>query len=178
MFAKDELNKVLSKYVKYVVTQAKANLTRKDKNASKKLHSSIKGNSKVSKNSIGIYFEMEEYGAFQDLGVKGKASSRKAPESPFRFGSGTGRKGGLTNAILEWVKLKRIQFKDKNSSRFMSYESTAFIITRSIYQTGIKPSRFFSKPMEDGFKKLPDDVIEAYGLDSEKLIKQALNIKK
>jgi len=119
---------------------------------------------------------MEEYGEFQDKGVKGKSSSSKAPNSPFRFGSGTGKKGGLTNGILEWVKARRFQFKDRESGKFMSYESTAFLITRSIYQKGIKPSFFFSKPFEQGFKKLPNEVIEAYGLDLEKLMKQSLKV--
>jgi hypothetical protein len=58
----------------------------------------------------------------------------------------------------------------------MSYENTAFLITRSIWQKGIKPSRFFSKPFEVAFKKLPDEVIEAYALDLEKLIKQSLKV--
>lgn len=176
MDANDELNKVLSKFVKYVVTQSKSNLTRGDKNVKKQLYNSIKGDSFVGKNSIGIYFEMEEYGEFQDLGVKGKSSSAKAPNSPFRFGSGTGRKGGLTSGILEWVKHRRFQFKDKQSNRFMSYESTAYLITRSIYQKGIKPSRFFSKPFEVGFERLPDEVVESYGLDLEQLMKKSLKV--
>lgn len=176
MDANDELNKTLSKFVKYVVTQSKSNLTRGDKNVKKQLYNSIKGDSFVGKNSLGIYFEMEEYGEFQDLGVKGKSSSAKAPNSPFRFGSGTGKKGGLTNGILEWVRARRFQFKDKQTNRFMSYENTAYLITRSIYQKGIKPSRFFSKPFEVGFKRLPDDVVESYGLDLEKLMKQSLKL--
>jgi hypothetical protein len=176
MDANDELNKTLSKFTKFVVQQSKSNLTRTDKNVKKKLYNSIKGDSVVNKNSIGIYFEMEEYGEFQDKGVKGKSSSAKAPNSPFRFGSGTGKKGGLTSGILEWVKARRFQFKDRESGKFMSYESTAFLITRSIYQKGIKPSFFFSKPFEQGFKKLPDEVIESYGLDLEKLMKQSLKV--
>lgn len=176
MDAKDELNKTLSKFVKYVVTQSKSNLTRQDKNVKKKLYNSIKGDSFVGKNSIGIYFEMEEYGEFQDLGVKGKSSSSKAPNSPFRFGSGTGKKGGLTSGILEWVRARRFQFKDKQTNRFMSYENTAYLITRSIYQKGIKPSRFFSKPFEAGFQRLPDEVVESYGLDLEKLMKTSLKV--
>lgn len=176
MDANADLNKTLSKFVKYVVTQSKSNLTRGDKNVKKKLYNSIKGDSFVGKNSMGIYFEMEEYGEFQDLGVKGKSSSSKAPNSPFKFGSGTGKKGGLTNGILEWVKARRFQFKDRESGKFMSYESTAFLITRSIYQKGIKPSFFFTKPFEKGFERLPEEVVESYGLDLEKLIKQSLKV--
>ncbi len=180
MDANNELNKTLSKFTKFVVQQSKSNLTRTDKNVKKKLYNSIKGDSFVGKNSIGIYFEMEDYGEFQDLGVKGKSSSAKAPNSPFRFGSGTGKKGGLTEAIRQWVRDRRIQFREREGKgvkgQLLSYNQTAFLITRSIYQKGIKPSFFFSKPFEQGFKKLPDEVIEAYGLDLEKLMKQSLKV--
>jgi hypothetical protein len=181
MDANNELNKTLSKFTKYVVQQSKSNLTRTDKNVKKKLYNSIKGDSFVGKNSIGIYFEMEDYGEFQDKGVKGKSNSAKAPNSPFKFGKtfGSGN-GGLTKAIKEWVKFRGLQFRQKEGKgvkgQFLSYDETAFLITRSIYQKGIKPSLFFSKPFEAGFKRLPDEVIEAYGLDLEKLMKQSLKI--
>ena len=174
MLGREEIDKALSKFVKYVTTQAKANLTRKNKNVRGNLHKSIKGNSKVSKNSIEVSFEMEDYGKFQDLGVKGKTSSQKAPNSPYRFGSGTGQKGGLTNGINQWVKDRKFQFRDNTTGRFMSYEQTAFLITRSVYNKGIEASRFFSKPFEVAFEKLPEELIEAYGLDVEKFLKQQL----
>jgi hypothetical protein len=120
---------------------------------------------------------MEDYGEFQDKGVKGVSSSAKAPNSPYRFGSGTGRKGGLTEGINQWVKDRRFQFKDNETGRFMSYEQTAFIITRSIYQKGIEASRFFSKPFEVGFERLPEELVEAYALDVEKLLQQTVNKK-
>ena len=101
-------------------------------------------------------------------GFRGKSSSAKAPNSPFRFGSGTGKKGGLTNSINKWVKRKGIQFRDRKSGRFLSYQSTAFLISRSIYQKGIKPSLFFTKPFVAAFKRLPDELIEAYSLGLEK----------
>jgi hypothetical protein len=175
MLDKTETNKVLTKFSKYVVTQSRANLTRKDKNVKGKLYQSIKGETFTGKNSIGIYFEMEDYGEFQDKGVKGVSSSAKAPDSPYRFGSGTGRKGGLTQGINQWVRDRRFQFRDKESNRFLSYEQTAFLITRSIYQKGIEASRFFSKPFEVGFGRLPNELIEAYGLDLEKTLQQSLN---
>ena len=52
----------------------------------------------------------------------------------------------------------------------MSYENTAFLITRSIYHKGIKPSRFFSKPFDEAFKELPDEILEAYGQDLNKFL--------
>lgn len=177
MLSREETNKALTKFTKYVVTQSRANLTRKDKNVKRKLYDSIKGESFTGKQSIGIYFEMQDYGEFQDQGVKGKSSSAKAPNSPFRFGSGTGVKGGLTEGINQWVKDRRFQFKDRETGRFLSYEQTAFIITRSIYHKGIEASRFFSKPFEVGFERLPEELVQAYALDVEKLLQQTVNKK-
>lgn len=180
MLSREETNKVLTKFTKYVVTQSRANLTRKDKNVKGKLYDSIKGESFTGKQSIGIYFQMQDYGEFQDQGVKGKSSSLKAPNSQFRFGSKTGKEGGLTQGINQWVKDRRLQFKSKeegSKGRFLSYEQTAFIITRSIYQTGIEASRFFSKPFEVGFERLPEELVQAYALDVEKLLQQTVNKK-
>lgn len=165
---KDEIQKALERFRDHVVNQAKRNLTQKDKNVSKKLHQSIKGDVKAMPNSIAMYFSMEEYGAYQDLGVKGKRSSAKAPNSPFKFGSGTGKKGGLTEAMKKWVARRRIQFKDKEG-KYMSYDSTAWLMTKSIYSKGIKPSLFFTKPFEAAYKNLPDELIEKYGLEASKL---------
>ena len=166
---KDEVQKALERFRDHVVAQAKRNLTNKDKNVSKKLYNSISGEVKVFPNSIGMYFDMEEYGAYQDLGIKGKKSSSKAPQSPFRFGSGTGKKGGLTAAMEKWVTQRRIQFKDRKSGKFMSYKSTAWLMTRSIYSKGIKPSLFFTKPFEAAYKNLPNELIDKYGLEASKL---------
>jgi hypothetical protein len=114
---KDEVQKALDRFRDHVIGQAKRNLTTKDKNVSKKLYNSLKGEVKAFPNSIGMYFSMEEYGAYQDLGVKGKKSSSKAPESPYRFGSGTGKRGGLTEGMQKWVERRRIQGNDTKHLR-------------------------------------------------------------
>jgi len=170
MLDREYVQKELDKFKRYVVQQSRSNLTKGDKNVNKKLYNSINGEAISSKNSLGLYFEMEEYGTFQDLGVKGKKSSAKAPNSPYQFGTGRGKKGGLTEGINKWVRARRFQFRDKKG-KFTSFESTAFMITRSIYNKGIKPSFFFTKPFEKAFERLPNDIIEAYGLDVETLIK-------
>ena len=170
MLDRSYVQKELDNFKKYVIQQSRSNLTKGDKNVNKKLYNSINGEAISSKNSLGLYFEMEEYGTFQDLGVKGKKSSAKAPNSPYQFGTGRGKKGGLTEGINKWVRARRFQFRDKKG-KFTSFESTAFMITRSIYNKGIKPSFFFTKPFEKAFERLPNDIIEAYGLDVETLIK-------
>jgi hypothetical protein len=171
MSRKDNIEKVLNKFGKYVVQQARSNLSKKSKNVSKELYNSISYDLKVSESgaSFSLAFKMADYGEFQDKGVKGKSSSAKAPNSPYRFGTGTGKKGGLRESIPKWVRARRFQFRDKKTGKFMSYDSTAFLISRSIYQTGIKPSEFFSRPFGLAFKQLPPEVVEAFALSQEDL---------
>lgn len=174
MLNKTETLTTLQAFNKYVIQQARTNLTKGDKNVSKTLYDSLKAQTKVSQNSIENYIEMERYGQFLDLGVKGKVSSQRAPNSPFKYGSGTGKKGGLTEGIRGWVKARRFQFKNRETGKFMSYEQTAQLITRSIYLKGTKPTLFFSKPFEKGFESLPEELIKAYGLDIESFLKFTL----
>jgi hypothetical protein len=117
---------------------------------------------------------MEEYGAFVDEGVQGKMTTSIAPNSPFRFGSGSGKKGGLTKAIEKWIKRKGIKGRGKDG-RFITDKSLTFLISRSIYQHGIKPSLFFTKPFEKAFDRLPNEVLEQFGLDIDEFIEQTLN---
>ena len=168
MLADKALQEELNKFAKYVIQQSRSNLSKSNKNVSKELYNSLGYNVEVTAKGAELGFSMEQYGEFQDKGVRGKSSSAKAPNSPFRFGSGTGKKGGLTNSIDKWVKRRGIQFKDRKSGRFLSYQSTAFLISRSIYQKGIKPSLFFTKPFVAAFKRLPDELIEAYSIGLEK----------
>lgn len=168
MLADKSLQNELNKFAKYVIQQSRSNLSKSDKNVSKELYNSLGYNVEVTDKGAELGFSMEQYGEFQDKGVRGKSSSVKAPNSPFRFGSGTGKKGGLTNSIDKWVRRRGIQFKDRKSGRFLSYQSTAFLISRSIYQKGIKPSLFFTKPFVAAFKRLPDELIEAYSIGLEK----------
>jgi hypothetical protein len=162
---------LLKRFRDYVIQQSRSNLSKSRKNNTKELYNSIKGEI-VTENDYSIVgFKMADYGMFQDQGVKGKSSSRKAPNSPFKFGGKTGPKGGLTNGIEKWVKQKGIQFKDKKTGKFISYQSTAFIITRSIYQTGLRPSLFFTKPFEAGKKKYIDsEIAQAFKMDVDYIV--------
>lgn len=170
----DERQKVLDRFKRHVISQSRRNLTRLGHRATSKLYNSIEGDVKAFPNSIQVLFTMEEYGQFVDQGVKGKTSKLKAPNSPFRFGTGTGKKGGLTKGIRKWVRVKGLRFKDKETGKTMTYDSTAYLISRSIYNKGMKPSLFFTKPFESAFKNLPDELAEAYGLEIEDLIKNII----
>lgn len=171
MFAKDEIEK----FSKNVVKQSKANLTRQGKRSSNKLYNSVSYDLKVHKNSFSLTFELGEYGQFVDEGVKGKNPSmvkggiQKAPNSRFKFGTGTGRKGGLNRALDKWIVRKGLAPRNEKGE-FMSRQSLRFLIARSIYAQGIKPSLFFTKAFENEYKKFGKDIIKAFGLDVESLM--------
>lgn len=168
MSRQQRLQQVIDNFGKRVIQQSRSNLSKGKKNATSSLYRSLafKGSAKGEKFSGQFY--MEDYWAFVDAGVKGKESSTKAPNSPFRFGTGTGRKGGLRDSIPKWVQSKRFQFRDKKG-KFLSYEQTGFIIARSIYKKGIKPSYFFSKPFGLAMSKLPYEIAEAMKITKEDL---------
>ena len=171
----------LNSFAKYVIQQSRSNLTKSGKNNQKKLYNSLDKEIEVGANSFRLSFLMEDYAEFVDKGVRGKTSSTKAPNSPFRFGSGKGKEGGLTEGIDKWVRQKRIQFREKEGKgvkgQLLSYAQTSFLIRRAIWNKGIKPSLFFTKPFEKAFLNLPDELIEAYGLDVEQFLQFTINKK-
>ena len=169
MLTKGYTYQALNAFKKFVIQQSRSRLTKGRKNVNKKLYNSIDGDVKVSANSISLSFYMEDYGVFQDKGVSG---TKKKYNTPFSYTS----KRPPRKTLEEWISKRRFQFRDKKG-KFMSYKSMSFLIQRSIFEKGIKPSLFFTKPFEQGFKKLPDELIEAYGLDVEEFLKFTLNKK-
>ncbi len=177
----EQVNLVLRRFRDYVIQQSRSNLTKgRTPHGSYKnsgdLYNSLKGEILTEEKFSIIGFSMADYGKFVDQGVKGKTSSERAPNSPFKFGSG-GAKGGLLNGIRKWVKDKGIQFRVAKSGKsgkggtFMTHEQTARLISRSIFHKGIKASLFFTKPFEAGYKKYIDvDLIKAFGQDVETMI--------
>lgn len=168
MSRQQRLQQVIDNFGKRVIQQSRSNLSKAKKNSSSSLYRSLAFKGSVKGEKFSGQFYMEDYGMFVDQGVKGKESSTKAPNSPFRFGTGTGRKGGLRESIPKWVQSKRFQFRDKKG-KFLSYEQTGFIIARSIYKTGIKPSYFFTKPFGLAMSKLPYEIAEAMKPNKEDL---------
>jgi len=174
MLEKENTRKALEAFKRYVISQSRANLTRKKKNVTKQLYNSLQGIIDSNPKGFDLKFEMEDYGKFQDKGVKGYTSTYpESQNSPFRFGTGTGKEGGLTNNIKGWVAARRFQFRDVKG-RFLSYERTAGIVSWSIWNKGIKASLFFTKPFEKAFKTLPKELREAYALDIEQFLEYTI----
>ena len=157
-----ETKDVLNKFAKYVIKQARTNLTKQKKNSSKKLYDSLDYELKVSQNSFGLTFLMEEYGAYQDKGVSGKKNKY---DTPFSYKS----KMPPANKLDKWSVRKGIAPRDKKG-RFIPRQSLNFLIARSIYMKGIKPSLFFTKPFEKAFNDLPPELTTAFAIDIENSI--------
>ena len=113
------VKEALNKFAKTVVLKSKKKLK-----GNSSLVQSLDYHLKVSKNSIEMDFLMNEYGLYKDLGVQGKDpgglpqgskkyNKQQAPLSPYKFGSGTGEKGGLKKAINKWIVKKRNQRIEK-----------------------------------------------------------------
>lgn len=124
----------------YASRKAQQQLTRGGKDATGNLGRSYKSDHKVKGDDIVLYLYGLDYGMFVDKGVKGLQVDR-APDSPFRFGSGTGPAGGLRPAIRQWILDKPVPndtWRDK-SGRFLSYDQMAAKIARSVFLKGIVP---------------------------------------
>ena len=170
MLKAEETYDYLNKFAKYVIQQSRSNLTKQGKNVNKDLYNSLNKEIEVSKNSFRLTFLMEDYAIFQDKGVSG---TRKKYNTPFSYKS----KMPPAKPITDWVKKRGFQFR-KADGKFMSYQQTSYLVRSAIYKNGIKPSLFFTKPFEAAFKNLPDEIVEAFGLDIENLMKHSLkNIK-
>ena len=161
-----ETEKELKKFRDYVIKESRTNLTRLKKNSSKKLYNSLKGEYKLMANSFSLYFSMEDYGQFQDKGVNGK---RSVYTTAYKFDT----KMPPPSKLDKWIVRKGIAPKDKQG-KFISRKSLQFLIARSIYRNGIKPSLFFTKPFEAAFKRLPEELVTKYGLDAITLFNQTI----
>jgi hypothetical protein len=160
----------LNAFAKYVIQQSRSNLSKQNKNVDKKLYDSLNKEIEVGANSFRMAFLMEDYGSYQDKGVSG---TQKKYNTPFSYKN----KKPPLKPITQWVTKRRFQFRNKETGKFMSYQSTAFLVRNGIFKNGIKPSLFFTKPFEKAFERLPDELVEAYGLDVEQFLQYTINKK-
>ena len=146
----ENTRKALDKFGKYLVKESKKNLTRKKKNVTNSLYESLDFDVKAMPNSFEFDFLMNEYGEWVD---KGRKAGKNPPFSPLR----------------KWVEDRRIQFRS-NKGKFQTYDQTAWAIVKSIGKKGIPASNFYSRPFQLGYKKLPNEIVEAYALDVEEFL--------
>ena len=174
----EKVNKTIQMFRDYVIKESKDNLNRSKHNNTKGLYNSIKGEIVTEKGFTIVGFSMDNHGMFVDQGVKGadpskvsknaKITGQQAPDSPFSFKS----KRPPSKFLEDWAKKKNIRLRDEKG-RFKqgSYKTIGMIIAKNIWARGIKPSLFFTKPFEAGYKKYIDvDLIKAFGQDIDTII--------
>ena len=169
------VKKALDKFGSSVIKQSRTQLTKKKKNASKGLYDSLDYNLKISKNSFELSFEMEDYAAFINDGVVGTEENRttsgglKLGSKKFTYKKGIKNKPSYKH-YLKWITRKGITPRNKKG-QFSTKVGLANAISYSVWRKGQKTTNFFTKPFEDAFKQLPEDLIEAFGLQVDELLK-------
>ena len=153
---------ILNSFAKYVIQQSKSNLSKDKKNVSKALYNSLDYKIISDKSGFILQFLMEEYGAYQDQGVSG---TKKKYDTPFKYTN----KRPPAKAFDKWTVRKGIAPRDEGG-KFTKRKGLSFAIAKTIFEQGIRPSLFFTKPFEKRFETLPNELIAAFVNDAEKTI--------
>lgn len=169
------VQKLLDKFGGDVVKGARAELKKQKKDASGTLSKSLSHESKAHQNSFSLDIYMEDdYGDYVDQGVKGVGGT-KADGTRWRkklvFGSKY-KYNKLKPPIMAfngWTIRKGIAPRSKGG-QFTKRRGLLYAIATSVYHTGLETTHFLTKPFEDQYKDLPDELIEAYALDVEDLL--------
>jgi len=168
MLADQYLRDELNKFAKYVIQQSRSNLSKGKKNVSKELYNSLGYEISQSGSSMSLGFDMVDYGKFQDRGVSG---TEKKYNTPYKYTN----KMPPAKAFDKWTVRKGIAPRGKGG-KFEKRKGLNYAIAKSIYKKGIRPSMFFTKPFAAAFKRLPEELVEAYSIGIEKQIQ--VNISK
>jgi hypothetical protein len=169
----DNFKKALEEFRDKVIEESKKNLRKIGKGGGT-LENSIKGGEvKVTDRSLEFGIEMADYGVFQDKGVSGV---KQKYNTPYSYKT----KMPPPSKLDKWIVKKGIAPRD-DKGRFISRKSLQFLMARSIFYKGIKPSLFFTTPFQKYAKGLPKELETAFALDTEALLafvtKQQLNKK-
>ena len=169
---------------KQFVRQARKNLRKAGKGGGK-LEKSIKAVVKQTGDGYSLQFLMADYGTFVDKGVKGTGGKIKTgdnagtwggrrwfinykgkrQDSPYKYGRGTGKKGGLTRGIASFIRKKNLQPRDAQG-RYLSPAGLRTAIVRTIWIKGIHGISFFQSALRSSIENvLGDETLQAIKLD-------------
>ena len=170
----------LNDFAKSVIKQSRANLKRMGKNASSVLSKSLGYELNVHRQSFSLRMLMEDYGEFVDKGVKGVGGTK--------VDGTTWKKKKVTNALYKYTTKRpphtafngwsirkglapRAVKGTSAGGQFTTRRSLLYALATSVYHTGLETTNFFSLPFAKEFKKLPDELVEAFALDLQEFIK-------
>ena len=163
------LERYLESFGKYIVKQARTNLTKGKKNVSKDLYNSIKFEVETTANGdFTVQFMMDYYGQFVDKGVSGNKKKRtykdwkgQTVSTPYKYTT----KQPPSSVLTKWIKRRGIKGRDSKTGRFITNKTLAFLIGRKIKRDGIKGISFFQRPLQLAMKKFPNDYAQALKKD-------------
>lgn len=122
-----------------------------------------------------VNFYMANYGAFLDKGVSGnkeiqnyKNYENKNLTSPYRFTT----RQPPPDILAKWISKKKIKGRDKDTGRFISNMSLAYLIGRKIKRDGFKSLSFFQKPLMLGLKQFGSKVMNVLSDEIVKNVKE------
>lgn len=170
----------LNIFGKNVVTDAKQNLVAKNKVASGKLLNSVySSGAKYTGKSLELNIYLEKYGAFIDKGVSGVKVKYNTPYSYTN-------KMPPPSALDGWIVRKGLA--PRNSGKFTGrtisavgfQKSIQFLVARSIFFNGIKPTKFLTDAVKNNINKLPTELTSAFALDLDSTVNFIIktNLKK
>jgi hypothetical protein len=145
-------------YALNVISKAKSNLQKSNNSGTLKNSLDYKID-ESDPNNVKLDFYGEFYANFVDQGVQGNnpnampkgslARYNKAPMSPYKFGSGNfSGSGSLRGSIDKWVVQKGIPNVRDEKGRFIKRKTMVFLISRSIWNTGLRATKFLENAME------------------------------
>ncbi len=170
----NQLKRAMDKIGKRVVSNARKVLKKQKKVVTGTLSKSLFYTIDGSKDSIELNFEgTAPYWDFVEQGVQGLISNKKAPDSPFKFGSGDFEGGGtLRGGIDRWVIQKPVGAIRDSKGRFIKRKQMVSAISWKIYNYGIAPSNYYAIALDNGYKKSKKLIGEAIGTDVETFVEQ------
>ena len=174
------LNKTLEKIGKMWRKNARISLRMQDKVNTGALYNSMKVI--VGQNQHAFYVDITpkvDYWEYVDKGVQGASRNifKGQSESPFKFGSGKGGRG-LRGAIDKWVIQKGLGGTRDEQGRFTPRKSLVFLITRAIWNRGLKPTFFISGTLKRLKPKAMQWLGAALNKDMANAIKENLSLNK
>ena len=169
-----QLIKALQKIGKIWRKNARISLRKQDKVNTGALYNSMSVT--VGEDDEGYFVNITpqvHYWEFVDKGVQGASRNifTRQSDSPFKFGSGKGPRG-LRGAIDKWVVQKNIEGTRDAQGRFVTRKSMVFMISRAIYNRGLKPTFFIS----DTRKRLKVKALQWLGLALGQDVANALRL--
>jgi hypothetical protein len=175
-----QTTKTLEKIGKMWRKNARISLRKQDKVNTGALYDSMPVT--VGQNQYAIYVDITptvDYWEFVDKGVQGASRNifPRQSESPFKYGSGKGGRG-LRGAIDKWVLQKGLGGTRDSQGRFTPRKSLVFLITRAIWNRGLRPTFFLSGTLKRLKPKAMKWLNAALGKDMANAIKESLSVNK